>query len=220
LETAGIVGLKRLLTLLVLLCTTGCGASFTYQPTVVFVGDSITALWGSNQSGQASTFTQNKWLDVGVVGTTSGEIAAGFDAYVIALQPQAVHILAGTNDVYPGWQLSVTANNIETMVQKAKRHHIGVVIGTIPPWGPGALPEKADPSPQRFQRIDQLNQWIAQYAAAQGIQMVDYHTLLEAPNGENYIPAYTVDGVHPSPAGFAVMTPPAEQALQVAMATR
>lgn len=212
--------MKRLLTLLVLLFTSGCGASFTFQPTVVFVGDSITALWGSNQSGQASTFTQNKWLDVGVVGTTSGEIAAGFDAYVIDLQPKAVHILAGTNDVYPGWQLSVTANNIETMVQKAKRHHIGVVIGTIPPWGPGALPEKADPSPQRFQRIDQLNQWIAQYAAAQGIQMVDYHTLLEAPNGENYVPAYTVDGVHPSPAGFAVMTPPAEQALQVAMDTR
>jgi lysophospholipase L1-like esterase len=212
--------LKRLLTLLVLLCTSGCGASFTFQPTVVFVGDSITSLWGSNQSGQASTFTQNKWLDVGVVGTTSGEIAAGFDAYVIALQPQAVHILAGTNDVYPGWQLSVTANNIESMVQKAKRHHIGVVIGTIPPWGPGALPEKADPSPERFQRIVQLNQWIEQYAAAQGIQMVDYHTLLEAPNGENYVPAYTVDGVHPSPAGFAVMTPPAEQALQVAMAAR
>ncbi len=212
--------MKRLLTLLVLLCTSGCGASFTYQPTVVFVGDSITSLWGSNQSGQASTFTQNYWLDVGVSGTTSGEIAAGFDSYVIDLQPKAVHILAGTNDVYPGWQLSVTANNIETMVQKAKRHHIGVVIGTIPPWGPGALPERADPSPQRFQRIDQLNQWIAQYAAAQGIQMVDYHTLLEAPNGENYVPAYTVDGVHPSPAGFAVMTPPAEQALQVAMATR
>ena len=98
--------MKRLLALLVLLCTTGCGASFTYQPTVVFVGDSITSLWGSNQSGQASTFTQNNWLDVGVSGTTSGEIAAGFDSYVIALQPKAVHILAGTNDVYPGWQLS------------------------------------------------------------------------------------------------------------------
>ena len=52
------------------------------------------------------------------------------------LQPQAVHILAGTNDVYPGWQLSDTANNIETMVKKAKEHHIAVVIGTIPPWGP------------------------------------------------------------------------------------
>jgi lysophospholipase L1-like esterase len=212
--------LKRFLTLLVLLCASGCGANFTFQPTVVFVGDSITEGWGESWAGQAATFTQNKWLDVGVSGTTSGEIAAGFDAYVIDLQPQAVHILAGTNDVYPGWQLSVTAKNIETMVQKAKRHNIGVVIGTIPPWGPGSLPEKADPSPERFQRIAQLNQWIEQYAAAQGIQVVDYHTLLEAPNGLNYIPAYTVDGVHPSAAGFAVMTPHTEEALQVAIATR
>jgi lysophospholipase L1-like esterase len=105
------------------------------------------------------------------------------------------------------------------MVKKAKAHRIAVVIGTIPPWGPGALPEKADPSPQRFQRIDQLNQWIIQYAAQQGIQVVDYHSLLAAPNGENYIPALTVDGVHPSPGGYAVMTPHTEQALQAAMAT-
>ena len=210
--------MKRLLTLLVLLFTSGCGASFTFQPTVVFVGDSITALWGSNQSGQASTFTQNKWLDVGVVGTTSGEIAAGFDAYVIDLQPKAVHILAGTNDVYPGWQLSDTANNIEAMVRKAKQHHIGVVLGTIPPWGPGFTAEMADPSPQRFQRIDQLNQWITQFAAQQGIQLVDYHSLLVAANGENYIPALTVDGVHPSATGYSVMTPYTLQALKAAMA--
>ena len=182
------------------------------------MGDSITANWNASWAGQAATFTQNNWFDAGVVGLTSGQIAARFDAYAIDLQPQAVHILAGTNDVYPGWQLSETANNIESMVEKAKKHNIAVVIGTIPPWGPGALPEKADPSPQRFQRIDQLNQWIAQFAAAQGIQMVDYHTLLEAPNGENYIPALTVDGVHPSAAGYAVMTPHTEQALQAAMA--
>ena len=150
---------------------------------------------------------------------SSGQIAARFTADAIDLEPQAVHILAGTNDVYPGWQLSETANNIESMVAKAKKHNIAVVIGTIPPWGPGALPEEADPSPQRFQRIDQLNQWIAQFAAAQGIQMVDYHALLVGPNGENYIPALTVDGVHPSAAGYAVMTPHTEQALQAAMAT-
>jgi lysophospholipase L1-like esterase len=183
------------------------------------MGDSITANWNASWAGQAATFTQNNWFDAGVVGLTSGQIAARFDAYAIDLQPQAVHILAGTNDVYPGWQLSETANNIESMVEKAKKHNIAVVIGTIPPWGPGALPEKADPSPQRFQRIDQLNQWIAQFAAAQGIQMVDYHSLLVAPNGENYIPVLTVDGVHPSAAGYAVMTPHTEQALQAAMAT-
>jgi lysophospholipase L1-like esterase len=209
----------RLVALLILLYTSGCGVNFRVHPTVVFVGDSITANWSASWAGQQSTFVQNNWLNVGVVGLTSSQIAAPFDAYVIDLQPQAVHILAGTNDVYPGWQLSDTTNNIETMVKKAKAHHIAVVIGTIPPWGPGALPEKADPSPQRFQRIDQLNQWILQYAVQQGIQVVDYHSLLAAANGENYIPALTVDGVHPSAAGYAVMTPHTEQALQTAMAT-
>lgn len=183
------------------------------------MGDSITANWNASWAGQEATFTQNNWLDVGIVGQTSSEIAARFYADVTALQPKAVHIIAGTNDVYPGWQLSDTANNLQAMVKSAKAHNIAVVIGTIPPWGPGALPAEADPSPQRFQRINQLNQWIAQFAAAQGIQMVDYHALLVGPNGENYIPALTVDGVHPSAAGYAVMTPHTEQAIQTAVAT-
>ena len=211
--------MKKFLALLVLLCTSGCGASFRIHPTVVFIGDSITYAWDVSWADQQAAFTQNNWLDVGIIGQTSSEIQGRFYADVIALQPKAVHILAGTNDVYPGWQLSETAKNLQAMVKSAKANHIAVVIGTIPPWGPGALPEEADPSPQRFQRIDQLNQWIAQFAAAQGIQMVDYHALLAAPNGENYVPALTVDGVHPSAAGFAVMTPPAELALKAAMAT-
>jgi lysophospholipase L1-like esterase len=209
--------LKESLALLILLCISGCGATFRIHPSVVFIGDSITFNWSQNWAGQQATFTQNNWLNVGVTGLTSGQIAALFDPDVVDLQPQAVHILAGTNDVYPGWQLSDTANNMQTMVEKAKKHHIAVVIGTIPPWGPGALPEEADPSPQRFQRIDQLNQWLTQFAADQGIQIVDYHSLLVAANGENYIPALTVDGVHPSPAGYAVMTPHTEQAIQAAL---
>jgi lysophospholipase L1-like esterase len=208
---------KRLFLFVLCLSICGCGATFNYHPQVVFIGDSITALWDSDVSGLQQTFLQNQWLDVGVVGITSSEVAAMFDPYVSDLQPKAVHIICGTNDVYPGWQLSDTANNIETMVRKAKQHHIGVVLGTIPPWGPGALPEKADPSPQRYQRIDQLNQWILQFAAQQGIQVVDYHALLADSGGEEYVPAYTVDGVHPSGAGFAVMTPPAEAALTAAM---
>jgi lysophospholipase L1-like esterase len=212
------VGSRRFLVLLIFLFTSGCGTSFHVRPAVVFIGDSITYNWSQSWAGQQATFTGNNWLNVGVIGLTSSQIAAEFKSYVVQLEPQAVHILAGTNDVYPGWQLSDTANNIENMVKQAQQHHIAVVIGTIPPWGPGSLPERADPSPERFVRIDQLNQWITQYAAQQGIQMVDYHSMLAAANGENYIPALTVDGVHPSAAGYAVMTPHTQQALKAAMA--
>ncbi len=209
---------KRFLMLLILVVTSGCGASFRYRPAVVFVGDSITANWDADWAGQQATFQQNHWTDVGVVGLTSSEIAAPFTAYVIDLQPQAVHIMAGTNDVYPGWQLSDTTKNIETMVRQAKQHNIGVVLGTIPPWGLGTLPQKADPSPQRFERINQLNEWITQFAAQQGVELADYHSMLVAADGENYVPALTVDGVHPSAAGYAVMTPHTLQALQAAVA--
>ena len=182
-------------------------------------GDSITDNWSASWAGQQATFTENNWLDVGVIGLTSSQIAAPFDGYVVDLEPKAVHILAGTNDVYPGWQLSDTANNIETMVRKAKQHHIGVVLRNHPSVGTGCFSrKKADPSPQRFERIDELNQWITQFAAQQGIQLVDYHSLLVAANGKNYIPALTVDGVHPSAAGYAVMTPYTLLALKAAMA--
>ena len=185
----------------------------------MFVGDSITYNWTQSWAGQQATFQQNKWLDVGVSGLTSSQIAAAFGAYVVDLEPQAVHILAGTNDVYPNWQLSDTATNIENMVQQAQAASHRGGDWDHSSLGTGMhLPERADPSPQRFERIDQLNQWITQYAAQQGIQLVDYHSLLVAANGENYIPSLTVDGVHPSAAGYAVMTPHTEQALKAAMA--
>ena len=200
------------------MCTSGCGASFRIHPSVVFVGDSITHEWSQSYNGQQATFAENNWLNVGVLGLTSSQILGQFEEYVPSLQPPVVHIIAGTNDVYPGWQLSDTSTNIESMVRIAKEHHVAVVLGTIPPWGPEALAEQADPSPQRFQRIAQLNQWIIQFASQQGIGVVDYHSLLAAANGENYGQGLTFDGIHPSPAGYALMTPPAEQALQAAVA--
>jgi len=211
-------GVKELFALLVLLCTSGCGVSFSVHPAVIFVGDSITRFWSESYNGQEETFTKNNWFNIGIPGLTSSQILTQFNLFVPALQPPAVHIIAGTNDVYPGWQLSDTSNNIETMVRIAKAHHVAVVIGTIPPWGPEAIAEQADPSPQRFQRIAQLNQWIIQFAAQQGITVVDYHSVLAAANGENYRQGLTFDGVHPSPTGYALMTSPAEQALQAAVA--
>jgi hypothetical protein len=51
-------GAKQLLALLVLLCASGCGASFRIHPTVVFVGDSITHEWSQSYNGQQATFAK------------------------------------------------------------------------------------------------------------------------------------------------------------------
>jgi lysophospholipase L1-like esterase len=43
--------------------------------------------------------------------------------------------------------------------------------------------------------------------------VVDYHRVLVAADGEQYVPGLTVDGVHLNAAGYAVMAPMVEQAI-------
>jgi lysophospholipase L1-like esterase len=91
-------------------------------PSVVFTGDSITAIWGSGQQGLEFAEHPN-WVDKGISGQNSNQLLARFQTDVIDLHPEIVHILIGTNDVYPGWTLQPsgpdTINspaNLEAMV--------------------------------------------------------------------------------------------------------
>jgi lysophospholipase L1-like esterase len=209
-------GYMKLAAVALLVLLSGCG---TTQPNkgIVFIGDSITEEWDRDYNGQLATFTQNGWIDLGVLGNTSSQILAHFQSSVPQLHPQIVQIIAGTNDTNTGWVLANTSTNIEAMVQLAKENHIAVILGTIPPWGPGPIAISEDPT-YRFARIAQLNQWIVDYAAQQGITVADYHSVLAAPNGENYGDGLSFDGIHPSPTGYSLMTTMAEQVLQTAMA--
>jgi len=189
-------------------------------PSVVFIGDSITAIWG----GAPEFADQTNWIDKGVSGQNSSQVLARFQTDVIDLNPGIVHILVGTNDVYPGWTL-VPSNadainspaNVEAMVRMAQANGIHIILATIPPWGCDASKcapaEIADPTLSRYERIDSWNAWIEQYALSQGIPVVDYHSALVAPDGEHYVPDLTIEGVHPSAAGFAIMTPMVEQVI-------
>jgi lysophospholipase L1-like esterase len=194
--------------------------------TVVFIGDSISAIWGSAQAGPQ--FAEHPgWIDKGVSGQTSSQVLARFQTDVIGLHPQIVHILVGTNDVYPGWTLEPSADaegngvdspaDVEAMVQMAQANNIHVILATIPPWGCDAanctLAETADPTASRYDRINIWNAWIEEYALSQGIPVVDYHSALLAPDGEHYVPGLTLDGVHPSAAGYLVMTPMVENVI-------
>jgi lysophospholipase L1-like esterase len=194
-------------------------------PTIVFMGDSITYNWSQGWAG--TTFTSHSnWIDVGISGQTSGQMQARFRGEVILKHPAVVVILAGTNDVYPSWQLCGgewwidTCHNIDDMVQQAKAAGIKPILATIPPWNcvdannHCALAQNADSSPGRYAKIDALNEWIKEYGFQQGLVVVDYHSVLVAADGKMYPPALTIDGVHPMPAGYALMAPMIEDAIQ------
>jgi lysophospholipase L1-like esterase len=192
---------------------------------VVFMGDSVTYNWAQVWAG--TTFTSHSnWVDVGISGQTSGQMEVRFDTDVVAKHPLIVVILAGTNDVYPGWVLcggnwwADTCHNIAYMALKAKAAGITPILATIPPWncidsdGHCDLATNADNSPGRYGYIDQLNAWIKSYGASQGLIVVDYHSVLMAEDGKHYQPQLTIDGVHPMPAGYALMAPMIEDAIR------
>jgi lysophospholipase L1-like esterase len=192
-------------------------------PSVIFIGDSITYLWATG-AGQAYFSAHPTWISKGISGQTSGQVLARFQTDVVDLHPAVVHILVGTNDVYPGWVLGSSDANITAMVEMAQGFAIKVVLATIPPWETDPLTDdlaySADPSPARYQRIEVWNDWLREFAAANGLPLADYHKALEAPNHENYPMALTLDGVHPSSEGFTAMTPIAEQVIESALTTQ
>jgi len=207
-----------LVSLAVLATTAGCGKN----QTVVFMGDSITYIWGLSSS--SPVFQQHpSWIDAGVGGNTSGQMVARFQEDVIGRHPSSVVILAGTNDVYPGWTLcgaggpTDSCHNIMWMVSQAQSKGIRTILGTIPPWGCKealcALAESADSDPGRYERIDTLNNWIKAYGRQQGLVVIDYWSTLVASDNETYIPSLTMDGVHPSAQGYTLMSPLLEIAL-------
>jgi len=124
---------------------------------------------------------------------------------VIALHPQIVHIMAGTNDVAGNTgptSAQNVENNITAMVELAHAHQIRVVLASIPPaavfpWNPALKPGSA---------IPQLNQWLRSYAAKNECQYVDYYSVLADSNG-GFRAELSNDGVHPNRDGFAAMRP-------------
>ncbi len=183
------------------------------HPRIVFMGDSITEGW-VNLAGDF--FTPGR-IGRGIGGQTTPQMLARFRQDVIDLHPAVVQIMAGTNDIAgntgpmtPGQ----TQGNIRSMVELAHAHGIRVILASIPPadefpWKPGLA--AAD-------RIMAMNAWLKDYAARAGCVYADYWSALRQVNGLGMRDGLSSDHVHPTKAGYDVMTPVAERAIGQALA--
>src|SRR5271157_3199088 len=83
---------------------------------VVFMGDSITDGWGRNV--KVPFFPGKPYINRGISGQTTAQMLLRFYPDVVALKPQAVLILAGTNDIGGNlgpFMLEFTENNLAAM---------------------------------------------------------------------------------------------------------
>jgi lysophospholipase L1-like esterase len=178
---------------------------------VVFMGDSITDFWNI-----AASFPGKPYINRGISGQTTPQMLLRFRQDVIDLKPKVVVILAGTNDLAGNTgpeTLEQIEGNLASMAELATVHHIRVVLCSVLPafdypWRPGL-----DPAP----KIDKINAWMKAYAAEKGEVYVDYHTAMK--DERDGLPAtLSKDGVHPLPAGYAMMAPLVEAGIEKALA--
>jgi lysophospholipase L1-like esterase len=182
---------------------------------VVFYGDSITDFWARYFN---EMFPGKPYVGRGISGQTTPQMLVRFRQDVIDLQPAAVVILAGTNDIAGNTGPSTQAmieDNFMSMVELAKANGIRVVLASVLPafdypWSPGL-----EPAP----KIVALNAWLKAYAASENLVYLDYFSAM-ADDRDGLPLALSEDGVHPNVAGYRVMAPLAEQAIQRALATR
>jgi acyl-CoA thioesterase-1 len=191
---------------------------------VVFFGDSITDNW--SKPGYGGFFPGKPYLNRGIGGQTTAQMLVRFRADVIALEPSAVVILAGTNDIAGNAgpvSLESIEQNITTMAELARLHGIRVVLASLLPIADDKLDAQGIAIRRSVDRppdtLKALNTWLAGFAASQGHVLLDYSSPV-AGSGGFLRSDLNDDGLHPNAAGYALMAPLAERAIAQALEAR
>lgn len=178
----------------------------------MFFGNSITEGWARYFP---EMFPGKPYIGRGIGGQTTPQMLVRFRQDVVALKPRVVVILAGTNDIAGNTgpsTLGMIQDNLASMAEIARANGIRVVLSSVLPvydyrWRPGLEPA---------QKIVALNRWMQAYARRHGHVYLDYHSAM-ADSRQGMRSELSSDGVHPNEAGYRIMTPLAERAVERAL---
>ncbi len=180
---------------------------------VIFYGDSITDSWHLDQS-----FPGKHYINRGISGQTTPQMLVRYRQDVIDLHPAVLVVLAGTNDL-AGNTGTETLTQIEedyaNLAELAKVNGIRIVFSSVMPVNNYISTEMT--VHRRPADILALNNWLRGYCAANSLVYLDYFSAMV--DGRGLLRReLSQDGLHPNAAGYAVMAPLAEAAVQKALA--
>ena len=164
------------------------------QGAVVLLGDSITQGWGDDFSGY---FPGVKIANRGISGDTSRGVLIRLKEDVLSLQPAAVVLLIGTNDLEEQADPETIAANVKLILAALKEHDakLPVVLCQVFP--------SAEAKRRPAGKIKKVNQLCA--AAVKGdaqVTLVETWTLFAGAQGDAK-PGEFPDLLHPNKAGYA-----------------
>jgi lysophospholipase L1-like esterase len=175
---------------------------------VVFLGDSITDGWKL-----AQFFPGKPYVNRGIGGQTTPQMLVRMFPDVIDLKPEAIILLAGTNDVASNTgpeTATMIEENFQAMTELAQAHGIKVILCTLTPIS-DYTPRKQTPRRPPAD-ILKLNAWLREYAAKAHAEIADYYSALVDEKGM-LREGHSEDGLHPNPKGYTLLAPVAEQAI-------
>ena len=192
------------------------------EPTVVAaLGDSITAgspLWDPDpqiRAGLGSAADERsqfeywasegdpslEFRNCGVFGERTDQIAVRLDE--CAAGADALIVQGGINDIAQGRPVADAAADLRAMVRAGLGGGLDVAIADVLPWNNG-FPQARGP-------IDELNAMIETIGEEEGVPVLPFYETLEDPDRPGTMRAQlTIDGDHPSVAGYRLI---AERAL-------
>jgi lysophospholipase L1-like esterase len=188
---------------------------------VVFFGDSITDIWHIDEY-----FPGKPYINRGIGGQTTPQMLIRFRQDVVELHPKVVVILAGTNDIAGNTgpeSLEQIEGNYASLAEIARANNIRVVFSSVPPvhnYTPQSQNLFAGRPPEK---IVALNAWLKSYCASavtggsNGCIYLDYFSAMVDDKGL-LKRDLAEDGLHPNAAGYRIMAPLAEAAIEKALA--
>jgi lysophospholipase L1-like esterase len=183
---------------------------------VVFFGDSITDIWKLEEY-----FPGKPYINRGIGGQTTPQMVVRFRQDAIDLQPKVIVILAGTNDIAGNtgpMRLEDIEANYASMAELARAHQIHLSFSSILPVH-NYTPQSQDLFDQRSpEKILELNRWLKAYCAANGLVYLDYFSAMVDDNKGLLRRDLADDGLHPNAAGYNLMAPLAQAAIDKAVA--
>lgn len=164
------------------------------QGAVVFTGDSLTQGW----KNLAQSFPGLKVANRGIGGDTSRGILFRFQEDVLALQPAAVVILAGINDLTARAKAEEPLSNIRDMVKavRAYKADAPVILCEVP-----ATSQKDAPVDDAVRKA--INEGLAKIASEDPrVAVCPLAGALLTPQGEQDLDCYAKDRLHLGAKGY------------------
>lgn len=191
------------------------------RKSIVCLGDSITYGYPDGPTyswvAKVAEATGYQLINRGISGETTGEMLQRFDRDVLEERPAYLIFAGGHND---GWQkvpLEEACGNIQRAAEQALEQGICPLLVLPSPLNEAQMLQSFEGTPAEAttynHKLQQIRQWIGQYASDQGILTLDFYTpLLDPQTGEGNT-HYLLDGGHPTHEGYAILGAAALQQL-------